>query len=251
MKNLIVIMSTLLVMFGCNTSNKLSTTNLAEVMKNKESISAFYEQALTVNGTTRPTAVLSPLVAEGYMSSSSVDSKNAEQLMGQLEFFWQLIPDLNWEPQEIVNEGDTYIVRSIATGTPKGDFMGLPTDGIRSFRIMSIDVHKMKDGKFMSTHHVEDWATAMRQLKPNEKDPAGTTMEVALAFMDAMGKGDMETMTGLMHDDMVWHNEGDSALPWIGPWSGKKVILEDFMPSFGANFQTIKWEPNDALSSGD
>jgi len=134
-------------------------------MSNKEAIAEFYGKALTVNTETRPTAVLSPLLAEEYKSSSSADSKGAEQLMGQLEFFWKIIPDLKWEPQEIINEGDTYVVRSIASGTPNGDFMGVPTDGTKLFKIMTIDIHRMKDGKFNSTFHVEDWVTAMKQLK--------------------------------------------------------------------------------------
>ena len=32
----------------------------------------------------------------------------------------------------------------------------------------------------------------------------------------------METMMSLMHEDMVWQNAGDSNIPWIGPWNGKK-----------------------------
>lgn len=134
-------------------------------MTNNEAVNLFYNKALTVNKETRPMAVLAPLMAEGYKSSGSVESKGAEQLMGQLEFFWKLIPDLKWEPQEIINDGDTFVVRSIVTGTPNGVFMGLPTDGTKSFKIMTIDIHKMKDGKFLSTHHIEDWGTAMKQLK--------------------------------------------------------------------------------------
>ncbi|WP_299888471.1 ester cyclase [uncultured Lacinutrix sp.] len=134
-------------------------------MGNKEAITKFYGKALTTNTETRPTQVLSPILADGYESSGSVESKGAEQLMGQLEFFWKIIPDLKWEPQEIINVGDLYVVRSIATGTPNGDFMGLPTDGSKSFKIMTIDIHTMKDGKFVNTFHVEDWVTAMKQLK--------------------------------------------------------------------------------------
>ncbi|MBX2820142.1 MAG: nuclear transport factor 2 family protein [Rhodothermaceae bacterium] len=250
----------LVVLVGCTTSNTLAPASSeailednTEAMKNRAAIMAFYEKALTVNSETRPTEVLSPVLAEGYTSSSSTDSKGAEQLMGQLEFFWKLIPDLKWDPQEIMNEGDVYIVRSIATGTPNGDFMGLPTDGTKSFKIMTIDMHTMKDGMFISTHHVEDWATAMGQLRPTVSpvDQSDETMKVAMAFMDSMGKGDMETMVSLMHDDMVWHNEGDKSMPWIGPWSGKKVILEEFMPLFGENFKTLEWETQDAISTGD
>ncbi len=134
-------------------------------MTNKEAVMAFYKKALTVNSETRPTAVLSPILAEGYKSSGSVEEKNAQQLMGQLEFFWKLIPDLKWEPQEVVHEGDKFVVRSIASGTPNGDFMGVPTDGTKSFKIMTMDMHTVKDGMITATHHIEDWRTAMKQLK--------------------------------------------------------------------------------------
>ena len=85
----------------------------------------------------------------------------------------------------------------------------------------------------------------------NMEKESKATMEIAMNFMGAMGKGDMETMMGLMHEDMVWQNSGDPNIPWIGPWEGKKAILEDFMPKFGAGFKTIKWEPNDAFAQGD
>lgn len=134
-------------------------------MTNKEAVMAFYGQALTVNSETRPTAVLTPILSDDFISSASVASKNKEELMKQLEFFWQIIPNLVWEPQEVINEGDKYVVRSIATGSPNGNFMGMPTDGTKSFKIMTIDIHTVKDGVIMSTHHVEDWATAMQQLK--------------------------------------------------------------------------------------
>jgi hypothetical protein len=43
--------------------------------------------------------------------------------------------------------------------------MGLPTDGTTSFQIMTIDIHTIENGKLASVHHLEDWPTAMRQLK--------------------------------------------------------------------------------------
>jgi len=134
-------------------------------MTNKEAVMAFYEQALTVNSTTRPTTVLTPILADEFLSSGSVESKTKEQLLGQLEFFWTLIPNLKWVPQEVINEGNKFVVRSIASGNPSGDFMGMTTDGTKAFNIMTIDIHTVKDGKIISVHHIEDWATAMRQLK--------------------------------------------------------------------------------------
>ena len=76
------------------------------------------------------------------------------------------------------------------------------------------------------------------------------TFDTAMAFMGAMGSGDMKTVADLMADDMVWMNEGDKAMPWIGPWTGKDEIMK-FLGIFGANFKTTKWETTDAFASGD
>ena len=133
--------------------------------KNKEALTAFYKKALTVNTETTPTAVLTEVLADDFLSSGSVESKGKPQLIGQVEFFWKLIPDLKWEHQDIANDGNKYVVRSLVSGTPNGDFMGLPTDGTKSFKIMSIDFHTVIDGKLTSVHHLEDWGTAMKQLK--------------------------------------------------------------------------------------
>jgi len=134
-------------------------------MTNKEALMAFYEKALTVNTETRPEPVLGNILSDNFMSKGSVESKTKDQLTGQLGFFWKLIPDLKWVPQDIINEGNKYVVRSLATGTPNGDFMGLPTDGSKSFKIMTIDIHTIIDGKVQEVHHLEDWGTAMKQLK--------------------------------------------------------------------------------------
>jgi predicted ester cyclase len=55
-------------------------------------------------------------------------------------------------------------VRSVATGTPKGDFLGLSLSGARSFKIDTIDIHTVQDGQITHFYHLEDWATAQRQL---------------------------------------------------------------------------------------
>ena len=99
-------------------------------------------------------------------------------------------------------------------------------------------------------------STNSEKMSQNDKKDAlekqsKETMEVAMKYMDAMGKGDMETMVSLMDDNMVWQNEGDKAMPWIGPWKGKKVILETFLPLFMEHFKTTKWVTEDAISSGD
>jgi steroid delta-isomerase-like uncharacterized protein len=133
--------------------------------KNLHAVESFYKSALTVNTETTPASVLTTVLADDFLSSGSVESKGKPQLIGQVEFFWKLIPDLKWEIQEVINEGNKFVVRSIASGTPKGDFMGLPTDGTKSFKTMTIDIHTVENGQLKSVYHLEDWGTAMKQLK--------------------------------------------------------------------------------------
>jgi hypothetical protein len=111
---------------------------------------------------------------------------------------------------------------------------------------LSCDMARKEGGKSKKNFEIEvNEISEIEQLAKQSQE----TLEIANAYMAAMGKGDMETMENLMHEDMVWQNAGDSSLPWVGPWNGKKVILEEFFPAFSKNFVTKKWEPTDAFAS--
>jgi len=134
-------------------------------MSDRDALISFYRKRLTVNTETTPAQILSSVLADNFVSYGTEESKGKAQLIGQLEFFWKLVPDLKWEPQDLIQDGNKFVVRSLATGTPKGDFMGLPTDGTKSFTMMTIDIHKIENGQIVEVHHLEDWGTAMKQLK--------------------------------------------------------------------------------------
>ena len=132
-----------------------------------EIVAPFYHHALTVNTETTPAAVLDRILAPGFQSINSQGTKDKPTLIRQVGQFWDLIPDLIWSPQDLVFgiDGRKVVVRAVATGTPKGNFMGLDCDGSRSFRIDTTDIHEVANGQIVRVHHLEDWATAMRQLK--------------------------------------------------------------------------------------
>lgn len=90
-------------------------------------------------------------------------SKSREEFIGQVQGFGKQIPDLAWDIKEILVDGQRIIVRSEASGTPQGPFFGVAPGG-KSFQIMTIDIHTVRDGKLVAAHHVEDWASAIRQL---------------------------------------------------------------------------------------
>ncbi|OAN84399.1 polyketide cyclase [Jannaschia sp. EhC01] len=105
------------------------------------------------------------VTSEGWESIGNYSGENEtrEEFVGQMGFFSQLIPDLNWSVQAMHQDGDFVTVRSRATGTPTGPFFGVDGEG-RSFDILTIDIHELDDGVIVRTYHVEDWASALQQL---------------------------------------------------------------------------------------
>lgn len=105
------------------------------------------------------------VLAPGWQSIGDYSgaNKSRDQFVGQLQGFGKLMPDLKWAPQEIVQQGKTYVVRSRATGTPTGPLFGVPLSG-KSFDVMTIDMHTVENGQIVRSYHVEDWAGAIRQL---------------------------------------------------------------------------------------
>lgn len=130
-------------------------------------VAPFYKQALTVNTATTPTAVLEKILAPGFQSINSQVTKDKATLMQQVAGFWKLIPDLVWEPKDLVIgvDGKKVVVRAVATGSPKGNFMGMELDGNKSFKIDTTDIHEIENGQIIRVHHLEDWATGIKQLK--------------------------------------------------------------------------------------
>lgn len=127
-------------------------------------VAPFYTHALTVNNQTSSTEVLNRILADNFQSLNGQETKTKAVLIKQVEFFWKLIPNLKWEPQDFVVSGNKVVVRSVASGSPIGSFMGLQLDGSKSFRIDTIDIHEVEGGQVVRVYHLEDWATAIKQL---------------------------------------------------------------------------------------
>jgi predicted ester cyclase len=124
-----------------------------------------YRDCLTANLYTTISETLNQLLASGYVSYGPV-LRSREGLTLHIQQLWRVVPDLRWEVQQILVEGDKVVVRSLASGSPRGDFMGLVgLDGSKSFHITTIDIHSIEGGRIRSTHHLEDWGTAIRQLQ--------------------------------------------------------------------------------------
>jgi predicted ester cyclase len=78
--------------------------------------------------------------------------------------FSNTIPDMKFDIKEVLVSGDRVIVRGDVTGTPAGDLFGVPHTG-KSFRMMAIDIQTIKAGKIAKTYHMENWLSALNQLR--------------------------------------------------------------------------------------
>jgi steroid delta-isomerase-like uncharacterized protein len=78
--------------------------------------------------------------------------------------FANSIPDMKFDIKEVLVAGDRVIVRGEVTGTPSGELFGVPHSG-KSFRIMAVDIQTIRDGKIARTFHMENWLSAIGQLR--------------------------------------------------------------------------------------
>jgi len=78
--------------------------------------------------------------------------------------FATTIPDMTFEIKEVLVAGDRVVVRGEVTGTPSGDLFGVPHSG-KSFRIMAVDIQTIRDGRIAKTYHMENWLSAIGQLR--------------------------------------------------------------------------------------
>jgi ketosteroid isomerase-like protein len=78
--------------------------------------------------------------------------------------FAKTIPDMTFDIKEVLVAGDRVIVRGEVSGTPAGELFGAPHTG-KSFKVMAIDIQTIKDGKIAKTFHMENWLSALGQLR--------------------------------------------------------------------------------------
>jgi len=140
----------------------LATGALAD---DRAAVEAFYTRILTASDTVDPALAAQTVISGDWKSYGDYTglAGTRDQFVGMMTGFHKLIPDLTWKVEDIVQSGDTFVVRGRASGTPQGPLFGVDGKG-KSFDIMSIDIHRVQDGRIVESYHVEDWAGALRQL---------------------------------------------------------------------------------------
>jgi len=91
-------------------------------------------------------------------------SAGTDGIVQTINLFRTAFPDLRVEIYDQVAEGDLVVTRKAFFATHRGSFMGVEATG-RPVRIDTIDIIRLRDGKYMEHWAVRDMLAVMQQLK--------------------------------------------------------------------------------------
>ena len=132
----------------------------------RASIAPFYK-ALNAEFASDSAELIRQATAADWVSCRGNDVCNSrDEVIAGIAARLKSVPDLKWQIKDVLISGDQVTVRGEATGTPAGEFFGATHTG-KSFKVMSIDVRTLRDGKMVRSYHIENWSGAVRQLSTN------------------------------------------------------------------------------------
>lgn len=112
-------------------------------------------------------AVHEAVLTDDYETSAGYlpgESWGRETSIAVVSNFANTIPDMKFDIKEVLVAGERVIVRGEVTGAPAGALFGAPHSG-KSFRIMAIDIQTIRGGRIARTFHMENWLSAIGQLR--------------------------------------------------------------------------------------
>lgn len=108
-----------------------------------------------------------------YSPSGSSESTSREKLIENYENAFNAFSEFTWNIEDIIAARDKVVFRTIASGTYKGDLLGIPEKEI-PFRFSMINILRIENGKIMEEWQEDDQLGFARQLgyelKPMEAE---------------------------------------------------------------------------------
>jgi steroid delta-isomerase-like uncharacterized protein len=89
--------------------------------------------------------------------------RGREAIRGLLQSYFQGIPDLRLEIEQIIASGDFVVVRTHLTGTHKGTFLGIPATN-RKIDIHGCNITEVRNGKAVRSRLFSETAKLLQQL---------------------------------------------------------------------------------------
>lgn len=128
-------------------------------------VRAFYADILTAPADTTEARYYELFSPDVVSIPTPPGGPGAQGMLNTVAYLGQVVPDLTWTPEEIIETEDgRFVVRGTASGTPTGPFFGVDPATGKSFEIMSIDIVTLEEGRISHIYHLEDWTGAIAQL---------------------------------------------------------------------------------------
>jgi steroid delta-isomerase-like uncharacterized protein len=108
---------------------------------------------------------INELVATDYVHHDvqSPDQKGIEAYKQFVDLYLSAFPDIHFNIEDEISDGDTVVIRWTVTGTHYGDLPGLPRTG-RPISVTGITIARLSDGKFVESWNNWDALGMMQQL---------------------------------------------------------------------------------------
>jgi len=90
-------------------------------------------------------------------------TKNKVESIAETKDLKRAMPDLRYDIQEIIAEGDKVAVVDTFSGTMKGEIMGMQPTG-KKMSVPEVDVYRVKNGKLIEVRSALDTGFMMEQL---------------------------------------------------------------------------------------
>lgn len=106
------------------------------------------------------------LVAEDFVEhqESPGFERTRDGVLQLFRAYLAAFPDMRMEPEDVLQDGDSVVARVRATGTHRGDFMGMPPTG-RAIDVQLIDIMRIgEDGRAHEHWGVFDALGMLQQL---------------------------------------------------------------------------------------
>ena len=129
-----------------------------------KTVRAFYSDILTAPAETTEARYYELFSPDVVSIPTPPGGPGAQGMLNTIAFLGQVVPDLTWTPEEIIELDGRFVVRGTARGTPVGPFLGVDPATGNAFEIMSIDIVTVDAGLITHIYHLEDWTGAIEQL---------------------------------------------------------------------------------------
>ena len=110
---------------------------------------------------------MNPDAVDEFVAPDMIDhsgrGSGREAVKQTVRLFATAFPDWHTIIEDLITEGDRVVMRGVASGTHRGDFMGIPATG-KHVTVPGIHIMRIADGKIAEHWAQGDYLGMMRQL---------------------------------------------------------------------------------------